>query len=93
MRAPEPAPVVRFDVPPPKSVPVVDSFKLSPDGCYLAFNGIDEQGNARIWLRALSASEARALPGTEGPTRPFWSPDSSYLGFFADGKLKKIPVD
>ena len=93
MRAPEPPSVVRFDVPPPAGVPVVDSPKLSPDGRYLAFNAIDEQGNAQIWLRPLNALEARPLAGTEGTTRPFWSPDSSYLGFFADGKLKKIPVD
>ena len=84
---------MRFDVLPPEGVPVVDSPKLSPDGRYLAFNGIDEQGNAQIWLRPLSALEVRPLPGTEGTTRPFWSPDSRYLGFFADGKLKKIPVD
>ncbi|MGH9317676.1 MAG: TolB family protein, partial [Thermoanaerobaculia bacterium] len=35
---------------------------------------------------------ARSLPGTEGATYPFWSPDSRFLGFFADGKLKKVEV-
>jgi Tol biopolymer transport system component len=32
------------------------------------------------------------LPGTEGAAYPFWSPDSAFLGFFADGKLKKIAL-
>jgi len=92
MRAPAPPQVVRFDVPPPESLPVVGSPKLSPDGRYLAFNGIDEQGKAQIWLRPLNALEAQPLPGTEGAGRPFWSPDSRQLGFFSGGKLKKIAV-
>ncbi len=32
------------------------------------------------------------MPGTEGAQYPFWSPDSAYIGFFADGKLKKIAL-
>jgi Tol biopolymer transport system component len=92
LRAPAPPQVVRFDVPPPERLPVVGSPKLSPDGHYLAFNGTDEQGKAQIWLRPLNALEAQPLPGTEGAGRPFWSPDSSQLGFFSGGKLKKIAV-
>jgi Tol biopolymer transport system component len=30
------------------------------------------------------------LAGTDGASRPFWSPDSRALGFFAQGKLKRI---
>ena len=40
----------------------------------------------------MNALEAQPLPGTEGTGRPFWSPDSRFLGFFAGGKLKKIEV-
>ncbi|HSD72341.1 MAG TPA: hypothetical protein VLE54_06095, partial [Thermoanaerobaculia bacterium] len=43
-------------------------------------------------LRAFDALEARPLVGTEGASKPFWSPDSRFLGFFAGGKLKKIAV-
>ncbi len=91
-RAPEPLQVVRFEVGYPEGLPVIDSPKLSPDGRYLAFNAIDEQGTSQIWVRPLNALEAQPLPGTEGTTRPFWSPDSTHLGFFAGGKLKKIAV-
>ena len=35
---------------------------------------------------------AQAIPGTEDGTFPFWSPDSRYIGFFANGKLKKVSV-
>src|SRR5579872_7578258 len=34
--------------------------------------------------------QAQPLEGTEGASMPFWSPDSRFIGFFADGKLKKI---
>jgi len=91
-RAPEPPRVVRFDVPPPTGLPVVGSPKLSPDGRYLAFNATDEQGTAQIWVRPLDAVQAQPLPGTEGTTRPFWSPDSTQLAFFSEGKLKKISI-
>src|SRR5262245_19078583 len=63
----------------------------SPDGRHLAFTAATG-GKAHLWARALNAAEARALPGTEGASFPFWSPDSRFIGFFADGRLKKIGV-
>ncbi len=91
-RAPESPQQVRFEVDAPKDLPVVDSPKLSPDGRYLAFSATDQQGRSMIWVRPLNGIEATPLAGTEGTTRPFWSPDSRFLAFFADGKLKKIAV-
>jgi Tol biopolymer transport system component len=44
-------------------------------------------------LRSLDAVSARPLPGTEGASFPFWSPDGRSVGFFGDGKLKRIDVD
>ncbi len=41
-------------------------------------------------MRSLSEPSAVTLPGTEGAAAPFWSPDSRFIAFFADGKLKKI---
>ena len=43
-------------------------------------------------MRPLDSLTAHALPGTEGAYYPFWSPDSRFIGFFAQGKLKKIGV-
>jgi serine/threonine protein kinase/Tol biopolymer transport system component len=77
----------RFEVPSP--TPRVGPFTLSPDGRYLAMSG---SGRNRLWVRPIDSLEARELPGTEGATYPFWSPESSYIGFFADGKLKKIAL-
>ena len=62
---------------------------LSPDGSKLAFVGRADGGSS-LWMRPLDSLEAENLAGTEGAEYPFWSPDSRYLAFFADGKLKKI---
>ena len=56
------------------------------------FTATDASGNNLLFLRPLDALEARALPGTEGATYPFWSPEGRYVGFFAKGKLKKIDI-
>jgi serine/threonine protein kinase len=63
---------------------------VSPDGRHLAFVATTADGKQLLWVRSLDALSAQALPGTEGAINPFWSPDSRSLGFFADGKLKKI---
>src|SRR5207244_2185934 len=71
---------------------VVPSFALSPDGRRMAFIALSE-GKERLWVRSLDADTAQPLAGTEGistQSGPFWSPDSRFVGFFAEGKLKII---
>ena len=63
---------------------------ISPDGTRLAFGATDSEGKQLLWVRALGAGSGQALAGTLGATYPFWSADSRFLAFFADGKLKKI---
>jgi Tol biopolymer transport system component len=65
---------------------------VSPDGHRIAFAATSADGKSLLWIRSLDTLAAQALAGTEGAARPFWSPDSRFLGFFADGKLKKIDV-
>ncbi len=91
-RAPAPALMARFDVAAPEDLTSIDMPRVSPDGRYIAFNATDASGKTRIWVRPLNALSARALEGTDGTTRPFWSPDSKFLAFFAEGKLKKVEV-
>jgi protein kinase-like protein/WD40 repeat protein len=64
---------------------------LAPNGGDVAFVS-DEGGPARLWVRPLDSLEARPIAGTEGATFPFWSPDGKNIGFFAQGKLKKIAL-
>jgi Tol biopolymer transport system component len=91
-RAPNPPRLVRFEVAIPSNVTSIDTPRISPDGQILAFNATDAEGKTQIWVRPLNALEAQPLPGTEGTTRPFWSPDSRFLGFISGGKLKKIDI-
>ena len=75
-------------------VPATDdrpSFALSPDGRRIAFAATSD-GSRRLWVRELNSTAAQPLPGTEGASSPFWSPDSKSLGFFADFKLKRIDL-
>jgi hypothetical protein len=65
---------------------------LSPDGSQLAFVAAVSGQKPQIYVRALDQLQATALSGTENANDPFFSTDGQWLGFFADGKLKKILV-
>ncbi len=65
-------------------------FAISPDGRTLAFVARAEGGKHLLWVRRLDTSSPQALPGTDGAAQPFWAPDSRSLGFFAEGKLKRV---
>ncbi|HKB70622.1 MAG TPA: protein kinase [Thermoanaerobaculia bacterium] len=103
-RGPAAAPVIRFSILPPSSSLFYSrldaiSLAISPDGSRLAFIG-DRTAAARevapatglstrIYVRPLSDLDSKPVPGTEGATSIFWSPDGGSLGFFAGGQLKR----
>jgi len=66
------------------------AIEVSPDGRRVAFTATDSSGKTQLWVRALDSLVAQPLPDTGGASYPFWSPDSRVIGFFADGKLKKV---
>ncbi len=83
----------RFLVQPPEGVRFGPrAAEISPDGRHLAFTGDSSTRGRLLWVRSIDSIEPRSLAGTEGAENPFWSPDSRFLGFFADGKLKKIDI-
>jgi len=85
-----PRPVTRFEI----AVPQTDSptsLALSPDGRQLAYVATT-QGQSRVWVRLLDDTDARALVGTEGASFPFWAPNARAIGFFAEGKLKRVDL-
>src|SRR5713101_7824568 len=75
--------------------PADNSFKpfdiaISPDGSKFAFAAVDKNGKTQLWVRAMDSESAQPLAGTDGAQFPFWSPDSQTIGFFADGKMKRL---
>jgi DNA-binding winged helix-turn-helix (wHTH) protein/Tol biopolymer transport system component len=92
--APEAPPVARFDVAPTDGTAFdrhAPSLALSADGRVLAWSACEAAtGACALYVRALDRLEAARVPGTEGASFPFFSPDGRWIGFFADGKLKKI---
>ena len=65
------------------------SLALSPDGRRIVFAGIADN-IPRLYRRDLNRAEAVAMESTEGAIAPFYSPDGEWIGFVADGKLKKV---
>jgi Tol biopolymer transport system component len=80
---------VRFQISPPEKL-YFAMFRLSPDGRQLAFVATLQPGQGQLWVRSLDSTDARPLANTAGATYPFWSPDSTQIAFFAQGKLRKI---
>jgi Tol biopolymer transport system component len=64
---------------------------ISSNGHVLAWVGATET-STQLWSRHLDEGEAHPVNGTEGAQAPFFSPDGEWLGFWADGKLKKVAV-
>ena len=90
---PEERTAVRFTIAPPLKVAfnATDSLAVSPDGRRLVFTGT-LAGQKMMWHRLLDSLTVEPLAGTEGAYFPFWSPDSRFVAFFADHKLKKIDI-
>jgi Tol biopolymer transport system component/DNA-binding winged helix-turn-helix (wHTH) protein len=70
---------------------VATQLAVSPDGRQIVFVARAKTAY-QIWLRPVASLTAAPIPGTDGGTFPFWSPDSRSVGFFADGKLKTVPI-
>jgi Tol biopolymer transport system component len=88
--------VVRFAVPIPPGTTyapgdVSRGLSISPDGTRLVVEAISN-GRRRLFLRPLDSEKFTEIEGTIGASAHFWSPDSRFIAFFADGKVKKVPA-
>jgi WD40 repeat protein len=91
---PQPTTRMAINLPPGQQLAGLENgpaVALSPDGTHLAYAAI-QGGTQQLYLRAMDSLESKPILGTEGAFSPFFSPDGQWLGFFADGKLKKISV-
>jgi len=83
-------PNLRFAIPVPGEV---RHLAISPDGVMLAFVSFEENsGQPMLYVQRVGSTSATSMPGTEGATYPFWSPDHNYVAFFANGTLQKIAI-
>jgi serine/threonine-protein kinase len=74
----------------------------SPDGAVLVWSGTPSGSAASgspaagrlpsLYSHRLDTGETTLIPGTEGARSPFFSPDGRWIGFWAQGKLRKVPV-
>jgi serine/threonine protein kinase/Tol biopolymer transport system component len=89
---PQSAPAERLEF----SIPLQEEMThlaLSADGHMLAFVSPDSVSGAnKVRVQRIGSPTVTVLPGTDGASYPFWSPDDAYVGFFADGKLKKVAL-
>jgi len=60
---------------------------MAPDGRKIAY----VSGN-RLWIREFDQFEPRQVAGSEGASRPFWSPDSALVAWMAGDKIWKAPA-
>ena len=66
---------------------------LSPDGSQLAYAGVDSSGRSSLYVRSLSGGRGKQLPGTEGATQPFWSPDGTQVAFHTGNSIWRIGLN
>ena len=99
--APRPLLHLNVEIPPGTPLARVDfgtgtggnMLALSPDGARLALSLRGTDGKVRLHTRLLQQSQFTPLAGTENAHGPFFSPAGDWIGFFADGKMKKIAVE
>ncbi len=76
-----------FDFNAPYGVPAI-----SPDGTRIVFAAKTKDSKSQLWLRRLDSATAQPLPDTESAATPFWSPDSQWIAYGQEHKLKKIDI-
>src|SRR5262249_32938788 len=91
-------PLSRVSISIPSSAPLLPGrftgrgggLALSPDGRTIVY-ATSRGPLVGLVTRELDALSVEPLRGAEGGTWPFFSPDGQWIGFFADGKMKKLP--
>ena len=86
---------VRFSFSPPKELNRAEvrfggPVTISPDGTRFVYVATGPDGKQLLWVHQLDSAVPGALAGTDGAAYPFWSPDSRFIGFFAEGRLRRI---
>ena len=65
---------------------------ISPDGMRVVYVAGAIGDTARLMVRAINRPEAVGLRGTNFASSPFYSPDGQWIGFFAEGEIRKVAI-
>jgi len=82
------------ELPPDTALVVRESrpFALSPDGSKIV-SVVAADGVPYLSIRRLEAFDAVPIPGTEGASFPFWSPNGDWVGFVVNGtRMMKVSL-
>jgi Tol biopolymer transport system component len=92
LRQPTPTPQeIRLDITTPDAADAY-SFALSPDGTKVIYLAGGDKSPQRLWLRSFDSTTPTPVAETEGAVHPFWAPDGRSIGFFVNGKLKRVDL-
>ncbi len=64
---------------------------VAPDGSAVIVALKTNEGS-NLFIRRLDSDRLVRMDEAVNGSSPFWSPDSQHIGFFADAKLKRMPV-
>jgi serine/threonine protein kinase/Tol biopolymer transport system component len=91
-RRPAPTTRMQFALAVPDEMSI-SHMALSYDGTMLVFVSPEESSALpMLYVQRVGSSSVTLLPGTQGASYPFWSPDGAYVAFFANGKLQKMAI-
>jgi Tol biopolymer transport system component len=91
-RRPQPTTRMQFALAVPDEMSI-SHMALSRDGSMLVFVAPEENSALpMLYVQRVGSASVMLLPGTQGASYPFWSPDGAYVGFFANGKLQKMAI-
>jgi len=91
-RRPQPTVRMQFALAVPDEMNI-SHMALSRDGSMLVFVSPEESSALpMLYVQHIGTSSVTLLPGTQGASYPFWSPDGAYVAFFANGKLQKMAI-
>jgi len=88
-------PVVRFDIQLPRDAQAVgatgSTIAFSPDGSQIVYVGKARSGQ-QLYVRRMDRPDPAPIPGTDGGSLPFFSPDGQSLGFVQGDKLARVAL-
>ena len=91
-RRPQPTTRMEFAVSVPDEMSI-SQLALTRDGSMLVFVSPEESSAMpMLFMQRVGSPNITPLPGTQGASYPFWSPDGAYVAFFANGKLQKLAM-